>query len=76
MAVKMDEMTEACSTHGVDEQCVQNFGRKNEGKSPLGRSRRRWEFNVKVDMNQIGREGGIHLAHFNAIFDLTNNFKC
>jgi hypothetical protein len=30
---------------------------KPEGKSPLGRSRRRWENNIKIDLRVIGRGG-------------------
>jgi hypothetical protein len=28
-----------------------------EGKSPLGRLRRRWEFNIKMDLQEVGCEG-------------------
>jgi hypothetical protein len=28
-----------------------------EGKRPLGRSRRRWEDNIKMDLREIGIEG-------------------
>jgi hypothetical protein len=35
-----------------------------EGKRPLGRSRRRWEDNIKMDLTEIGWEGVncIHLV--------------
>jgi hypothetical protein len=33
----------ARSTHGRDEKCIQNLGRKPEGKRPLGRPRHRWK---------------------------------
>ena len=29
-----------------------------EGKRPLGRPRRRWEYNVKVDFQEVGRGCG------------------
>jgi hypothetical protein len=29
-----------------------------EGKRPLGRSRRRWKYNIKIDLKAIGWEGG------------------
>jgi hypothetical protein len=29
-----------------------------EGKRPLGRSRRRWEDNIKMDLREIGTDGG------------------
>jgi hypothetical protein len=30
---------------------------KPEGKRPLGRPRRRWEVNVKIDFQEVGCEG-------------------
>jgi len=30
---------------------------KPEGKRPLGRSRRRWEDNIKMDIQEVGFEG-------------------
>ena len=31
---------------------------KSEGKSPLGRPRRRWEDNIKMDLEEVGRGCG------------------
>ena len=31
---------------------------KPEGKRPLGRPRRRWEDNIKMDLEEVGRDGG------------------
>ena len=31
---------------------------KPEGKRPLGRPRRRWEYNIKMDLQEVGRGGG------------------
>ena len=31
---------------------------KPEGKKPLGRSRRRWEDNIKMDLQEVGRGCG------------------
>jgi hypothetical protein len=38
---------------------------KPEGRKPLGRSKRRWEDNVKMDLQEVGRGGidWIDLAH-------------
>jgi hypothetical protein len=38
--------------------------RRPEGKRPLGRPRRRWEDNIKMDLREIGIDGAnwIHLA--------------
>ena len=31
---------------------------KSEGKRPLGRPGRRWEDNIKMDLEEVGRDGG------------------
>ena len=31
---------------------------KPEGKRPLGRQRRRWEDNIKIDLEEVGRGCG------------------
>ena len=31
---------------------------KPEGKRPLGRPRRRWEDNIKMDLQEVGGDGG------------------
>jgi hypothetical protein len=38
--------------HGRDEKCIQNLGGKPEGKRPLGRPRRKWEDNVRMDLRE------------------------
>jgi hypothetical protein len=35
---------------------------KPEGKKPLGRSRSRWEYNIKMDLREWGGMDGIDLA--------------
>jgi hypothetical protein len=39
---------------------------RTEGKSPLGRPRRRWEDNIKLDLREIGIDGTnwIQLAQY------------
>jgi hypothetical protein len=58
-----DERGGSCSTHGRDEKCIQNFFGKPEGKRPFGRSRRRWEDNVRMDLREVPWKGvdWIHL---------------
>jgi hypothetical protein len=46
-------MGRACSTHEDEEECVYNFGGKPEGKRPLGRPRRWWVDNIKMDLREI-----------------------
>ena len=35
-----------------------NFILEQEGKRPLGRPRRRWEDNIKMDLEEVGRGCG------------------
>jgi hypothetical protein len=39
------------------ERCLQDFDFGAEGKRPLGRPRRRWEDNIKMDLREIGIDG-------------------
>jgi len=43
----------ACSACGGGERRVQGFGGKPEGKRPLGRPRRRWKNNIKLDLQEV-----------------------
>jgi hypothetical protein len=44
-------MGRACSTNGGEEKCIYRiFVGKPEGKRPLGRPRRRWVHNIKMDL--------------------------
>jgi len=47
-------MARACGAYGGGERCVQGFGGETEGKRPLGRPRRRWEDNIKMDLWEVG----------------------
>ena len=47
-----------CGTYGGRESCAQGLVGKHEGKRPLGRPRRRWEDNIKMDLQEVGRGGG------------------
>ena len=44
--------------HVGHERCVQGLVGKPEGNRPLGRSRRRWEDNIKMDIQEVGFGGG------------------
>ena len=35
----------------------------HEGKRPLGRSRRRWKENIKMDLREMGCDPGDCIAH-------------
>jgi len=47
----------ACSAYRRVMWCVQSFGGKPEGIRPLGRPRRRWEYNIKMDLQEVGCGG-------------------
>jgi hypothetical protein len=59
---------------------------KPEGKRPLGRPRRRWEDNIKMDLREIGWGGmeWIHVAQdsdqwkafVNTVMNLSGSIKC
>ena len=39
-----------------DERCIEGLVGNPEGKSPLGRPSRRWEDNIKIDLQEAGWE--------------------
>jgi hypothetical protein len=47
-------MGRACSTHGKKRNVYRILVEKPEEKRPLGRPRRRWEGNIKMDLREIG----------------------
>jgi hypothetical protein len=54
-----------CGTHGEGRGVYRVLVGRLEGKRPLGRPRRRWEDNIKMDLKEIGIDGAnwIQLAH-------------
>ena len=54
---------------------------KPEGKRPIGRPRRKWEGNIKIDLQDLGCEGmnWIELARdrvrWRALVNAINNFR-
>jgi len=47
----------ACSTYGERRGVNRVLVRKPEGYRPLGRHRRRWEDNIKMDLQEVGCGG-------------------
>jgi len=45
-----------CSTYGGGRHIYRVLVGKPEGKRPLGRLRRRWEDNIKMDIQEVGCE--------------------
>jgi hypothetical protein len=50
-------MGRTCGTYGGEERCIQDLVGKPEGRRPLGRPRRRWEDNIKMDLREVGWGG-------------------
>jgi len=44
----------ACGTYGGEETCIQGLVGKPKGKTPLGRPRRRWQENIKMNLHEVG----------------------
>ena len=47
-------MGRACGAYGEDRGVHRVLVGKPEGKRPLGRPRRRWEDNIKMDLQEVG----------------------
>jgi hypothetical protein len=52
--IKEDEIGGVCRTQGTDKKDF--FFGKPEWERPLGRYRRSWEDNIKIELKEIGRE--------------------
>jgi hypothetical protein len=50
-------MSRAYSTNGEKRNAYTILVGEPEGKRPLGRPRRRWVDNIKMDLREIGRDG-------------------
>ena len=55
----MNEMGGTCSTHGEMRGAYSVLMGKPEGKRPLGRPRRAWEANIKMDLQEVGWGHGL-----------------
>ena len=50
-------MNRACSAYGEVRGVYRVLVGKPEGRRPLGRPRRRWEYNIKMDLQEVGCRG-------------------
>jgi hypothetical protein len=50
-------MSRACSTYGKRRGLYRVFVGKPEGKGLLGRPRLRWDYNIKMDLQEVGCGG-------------------
>src|SRR5215469_11246761 len=55
--IEKNEMGGTCGAYGEGRVLHRVLVGKPEGKRPLGRPRRRWEDNIKVDLKEVGRGG-------------------
>jgi hypothetical protein len=53
----MNVCNHVCSTNGREEETVLDIGGKAGRKETIGRPRRRWVENIKIDLREIGWEG-------------------
>jgi hypothetical protein len=53
--LKKKQMDGACSVYGRQERYIQDFGVETyERERPLGRPRRIWQDNIKMDLQAVG----------------------
>jgi hypothetical protein len=52
--IEKNAMGGACSTDGEERGVYRVLVGKSEGKIPLGRPRRRWEDNIRMDLQEVG----------------------
>jgi len=52
--VEKNEVYGACSMYGESRSVYRILVGKSEGKRPLGRPRRIWEDNIKMDLQEVG----------------------
>ena len=52
-------MGRTCSTYGGRRGAYRVLVGKREGRRPLGKPRRRWEDNIKLDVREMGWEAWI-----------------
>jgi len=50
-------MSGACSMYGGEEGVYRVLVEKHEEKGPIGRPRRRWEYKIKMDLQEVGCGG-------------------
>jgi hypothetical protein len=55
--IQKNEMGGACSAYRERGGIYRFLVGKTEGKKPLGRSRRRWDVNIKMDLQEVGFGG-------------------
>jgi hypothetical protein len=62
--VKEDAMGRACSTNGEKRNAYRILVGKPDGKRPLGRPRRRWVDNIKIDLRDNSYRRSVYTTIF------------
>jgi hypothetical protein len=57
--IEKNEMSEECGTYGERRGAYRILVGRPEGRRPLGRPRRRWEGNIKMDLQEVGWGHGL-----------------
>ena len=47
----------ACGAYGGGERCAQGSSGETQGKEAIGETRRRWEDNIKMGLQEVGGGG-------------------
>jgi hypothetical protein len=50
--IEINDMGGTCSTCGGSTSVYRDLVGKRKGKRPLGRTRRRWEYNINMDLQK------------------------
>jgi hypothetical protein len=70
-----------CGTYGEKKNAYKVLAGKSEGNRPLGKPRRWWENNIKIDLREIGWGGmdWIHLVqereHWRALMNMLMSLR-
>jgi hypothetical protein len=78
--IEKNEMGKTCGPMGEGRGVYRVLMEKPEGKRPLGRSRRRWEDDIKMDLQEVGGGCGdwMELAQdrdmWRALVNMVRNF--
>jgi hypothetical protein len=63
-----DEMGGACRTHWAMRSVYRILTGHPEGKRPVEKHKRRWEYNIKADLKEIG-SGDVDCIHMALVTD-------
>jgi len=63
--------------YGVEERPIKSFGRKTDGRNPLGRPKNRWQDNITIDLHEMvsGNINWIDLAQDRERCRAASSFK-